>query len=57
MTTHVGIMILFALFVSAVFAALMRNDPTDQLRLGLRLFGTLVGAAILAGWLLYSFPL
>jgi hypothetical protein len=50
-------MVAFALFVSIVFAVLMRDDPADQLRLGLRMFGGLVGGAILAGWLLYPLPL
>ncbi len=49
-------MVVFALFVSVVFAALMRDDPTEQLRLGLRLFGGLVGGGMLAGWLLYPLP-
>ena len=56
MTTHLGAMALFALFVSVAFAALMRDDPREQLRLGLRLFGGLVGGGILAGWLLYPLP-
>jgi hypothetical protein len=45
-------MVLFALFVSVVFATLMRDEPMAQVRLGLRLFGGLVGGGILAGWLL-----
>ena len=56
MSTHLGAMMLFALFVSVVFATLMRDDPTAQVRLGLRLFGGLVGGGILAGWLLYPLP-
>lgn len=56
MTTHLGAMALFALFVSVAFAALMRDDPREQLQLGLRLFGGLVGGGILAGWLLYPLP-
>jgi hypothetical protein len=55
-STHLGAMVVFALFVSVVFATLMRDDPRDQLRLGLRLFGGLVGGGILAGWLLYPLP-
>jgi hypothetical protein len=50
-------MIVFALFVSTVFATLMRDDPPSQLRLGLRLFAGFVGAGILIGWLLYPLPL
>ena len=39
-----------------VFAALMRDKPAEQLRLGLRLFGGLVGGGLLAGWLFYPLP-
>ena len=56
MTTHFGVMVVFALFVSVVFAALMRDDPKEQFRLGVRLFGGLVGGGVLAGWLLYPLP-
>ena len=56
MSTHLGAMVAFALFVSVVFAALMRDDPAEQVRLGLRLFGGLVGGGLLAGWLLYPLP-
>jgi hypothetical protein len=50
-------MIAFALFVAAVFAVLMRDEPREQLRLGARLFGGLVGGGLLVGWLLYFLPL
>ena len=56
MSSHLGAMIVFALLVSVVFAALMRDEPAEQVRLGLRLFGGLVGGGILAGWLLYPIP-
>ena len=57
MTTHVGLMALFSLFVSIVFAALMRDDTKGQLLLGLRLFATFLAAGIGLGWLLYPLPL
>lgn len=56
MTTHVGLMVLFSLFVSIAFATLMRDEPADQLRLGTRMFAGFVGAGILIGWLLYPLP-
>lgn len=56
MSSHLGAMAAFALFVSVVFAALMRDAPAEQLRLGLQLFGGLVGGGLLAGWLLYPLP-
>ena len=57
MTTHVGLMVLFALFVSTAFATLMRDEPREQLRLGAKLFGGFVLGGILVGWLLYPLPL
>ena len=57
MTSHLGLMFMFALLVSTVFAALMREAPGDQLRFGLRLFAGFMGAGIAIGWLLYPLPL
>ena len=57
MTSHLGLMVVFALFVSTVFASLMRDEPGDQLRFGARLFAGFVGAGIVIGWLLYPLPL
>jgi hypothetical protein len=56
-TTHLGLMVLFAFFVSVVFAALLRDDPREQLRLGLKMFGGFVAGGIAVGWLLYPLPL
>jgi hypothetical protein len=57
MTSHLGLLVLFAFFVSVVFAALMRETPREQVMLGLRLFGAFVGAALVLGWLMYPLPL
>ena len=57
MISHLALMVVFAAFVSAVFAALMREEPREQLVLGGRLFAGFVGAGILLGWLLFPFPL
>lgn len=57
MTTHLGLMIVFAVFVSTVFATLMRDSPGEQLRFGARLFAGFVGAGLVIGWLLYPLPL
>jgi hypothetical protein len=56
MTTHVGLMIVFALFVSVVFGTLMRDEPAHQLNFGARLFAGFVFGGILLGWLLYPLP-
>jgi hypothetical protein len=50
-------MALFALFVSTVFATLTRDDPKEQVRYGAKLFVAFVVGGILAGWILYPFPL
>jgi hypothetical protein len=56
-TTHLGLMAIFALFVSVAFATLMRDEPADQLRFGARLFGAFMLTGIVLGWLLYPLPL
>lgn len=56
MTSHLGLMLVFSLAVSIVFATLLRDAPRDQLRLGLRLLSGFIGAGILVGWLLYLLP-
>jgi hypothetical protein len=53
---HLALMVLFAAFVSIVFATLMRDDPREQLALGGRMFGGFVGAGVLLGWLLFPLP-
>jgi hypothetical protein len=53
MTSHLGVMILFAACVSAVFGALQRDQTRDQLRLAGRLFGVFVLGAYAAGWIMY----
>jgi hypothetical protein len=55
-TSHLGLMIVFALFVSTVFATLMRDEPKAQLLFGARLVAGFVGIGILIGWLLYPLP-
>ena len=57
MTSHLGLMIVFALFVSTVFATLMRDDPKQQLMFGARLFAGFIVSGIVIGWLLYPLPL
>ena len=57
MTTHVGLMVVFALCVSTVFATLIRDEPREQVRFGARLLAGFLGAALVLGWLLYPLPL
>ena len=57
MTTHLGLMTAFAVFVSVAFATLMRDEPGDQVRFGARLFGAFMLTGLVLGWLLYPLPL
>jgi hypothetical protein len=50
-------MVAFAFFVSVVFSTLMHDEPKEQLRFGVRLFGGFVAAGLALGWMLFFFPL
>ncbi len=57
MASHLLLLVVFSFFVSAVFSALMRDEPREQVRFGLMLFAGFVCAGIVLGWLIYPFPL
>ena len=57
MTSHFGLMIVFAFFVSVVFATIAKDTPQEQLRLGAKMLGMFIGVAIVLGWVLRIFPL
>jgi hypothetical protein len=52
-TSHLGIMVLFAACVSAVFGTLLRDSTRDQVRFAGRIFAILVLGAYAVGWLMY----
>jgi heme A synthase len=56
-TSHFWLMVLFAFFVSLVFAVLLRDDPKEQLKTGGIMLGGFVAAAYVIGWLMLPFPL
>lgn len=57
MTSHLGLMILFAFFVSLIFATIAKDTPSEQMRLGAKMFGMFIGAALVLGWVMRIFPL
>lgn len=57
MTSHLGLLALFAAFVALVFAAIAHDDPREQVRYGSRIFAGFLGAGVLLGWLMYPLPL
>lgn len=56
MTSHFWLMVLFAFFVSLIFAVLLRDDPREQLKTGGMMLGGFVVAAYVVSWLMYPFP-
>ena len=57
MTSHLALMILFSVCVSTVFAALLRDDPVEQVKFGGRALLGFLAAGIVLAWLLYPLPL
>ena len=57
MTSHFGLLVLFAAFVSLIFAVIAKDTPKEQAKLGVSLLGSFVGAAIVLGWLMRALPL
>ena len=53
MTSHLGMMLLFAALVSPVFAALHRDDLPFGRAFALKLFAALIGGAFVLSWVLY----
>ena len=56
MTSHLALMVVFAMFVAIAFASLLHDRPHDQLKFGARVFGAFVAGGLLLGWVLYPFP-
>jgi len=57
MTSHLGLMLLFAFFVSLIFATIAKDTPAEQARLGVRMFAMFIAAAYVLGWVMRLFPL
>jgi hypothetical protein len=57
MQSHLLLLVLFAFFVSLVFAVIAKDEIRDQLRFGGVMFGGFLASAIILGWLMYPFPL
>jgi prepilin signal peptidase PulO-like enzyme (type II secretory pathway) len=57
MRSHLLLLVVFAFFVSLVFAVLTKDDAREQARFGGLLFLGFVATALALGWLMYPFPL
>lgn len=56
MHSHLLLLVLFAAFVSFVFALIARDEPKEQLQFGGTLFAGFVASAVVLGWLMFPFP-
>ena len=52
MTSHFLLMLVFAGFVSLFFALVMRDEPREQVRFGVILFGGFVVSGVFLAWLM-----
>ena len=57
MRSHLLLLVLFAFFVSLVFAVIAKDEARDQIRFGGLMFAGFLASAIALGWLMYPFPL
>jgi hypothetical protein len=55
--SHLVLLVLFAFFVSLVFAVIAKDDARGQIRVGGLMFGGFIASAVVLGWLMYPFPL
>jgi uncharacterized protein (DUF697 family) len=56
-TSHLLLMALFAGCVAVIGGALLKETPREQARSAGGIFGSLVGAALVLGWVFYVLPL
>ena len=57
MQSHLLLLVLFAFFVSLIFAVIAKDQARDQLRFGGLMFGGFLASAFVLGWLMFPFPL
>ncbi len=57
MNTHIGSMLIFSVLVSLVFTFIAKHGARERLKYFLYLLGSFVLLSLLAGWLMYPFPL
>jgi uncharacterized membrane protein YfcA len=54
--SHFGLMTVYAAILGVFFAALWKRERREQIRLFLKIFGSLMVGAFLLGWLMYFLP-
>ena len=56
MSSHLLLLVVFAAFVSLVFAVLAKDTLREQARLGGLMFAGFLVAGLVFGWLMYPIP-
>lgn len=57
MRNHITLMFIYAVLTALFFALLWRERQDDRIRLFLLIFSSLFLGGIVAGWVMYPFPL
>ncbi|HEY2151278.1 MAG TPA: hypothetical protein VGH34_10735 [Vicinamibacterales bacterium] len=57
MASHFLLLVLFALFVSLIFAVIAKDQAREQLQFGGLMFAGFLASAVVLGWLMLPFPL
>ena len=57
MHSHLLLLIVFAFFVSLVFAVIAKDAAREQLRFGALMLAGFIASALVLGWLMFPFPL
>ncbi len=57
MKDHFALMVLFSALVSLVFAYLTKNENVERIKYFWYLLASFVFLSVVAGWLMYPFPL
>jgi len=57
MQSHLVLMLIFSLCVSSVFAGLLREQAREQFVIGAKMFGGMMVAALVLGWVMLPFPI
>jgi len=55
--SHFTALLVFAVFVSTVFALITKNEPREQFRYGVFVFLSFIAVAFVVGWIMYPLPL
>ncbi len=56
MKSHLFHMLVYSMIVAVFLAVLARRDMRSRVRLGLTLWGAMVGGALALAYLMYPFP-